>query len=116
MSENILPSIKKVLGVPDSDTNFDDDIIMHINTCFATLNQIGLGPSEGYSISGPSDTWISVFGSDNNLNPIKTYVYLRVKLLFDPPATSFAIAAMEKQIEQLEWRLNVYAEGLILNA
>lgn len=109
-SASILDSTKKTLGLsPDYDV-FDPDIIMHINTVFSFLNQIGVGPSEGFMIEDATTTW-DQFVTDSRLNSIKSYIYLRVKLLFDPPATSFVLSAMKEQIQELEWRINVYRES-----
>lgn len=110
MSDSILVSTKKILGLDASYTAFDVDIIMHINSVFGTLNQLGIGPINGFMIEDDTALWSTFIGSDLNLNAVKTYVYLRVRLLFDPPATSFHITAMENQIKELEWRLNVYRE------
>jgi hypothetical protein len=105
MTTSILTDVKKVLGFDDSYTAFDIDIIMHINTVFAVLNQLGPGPADGYMITDKNDTWDAFF-TDTNLNAVKTYVFLRVRVLFDPPQTGYLQTAMEKQIEELGWRLN----------
>lgn len=84
---------------------------MHINTAFTTLNQIGIGPDEGFMIEDASVTWDQFLGDDPRLNSVKTYTYLKVRLIFDPPATSFVINAIEKQIEEIEWRLSVKREN-----
>lgn len=110
MENSILTSIKKVLGVADEYTVFDEDIIMHINTAFSTLTQLGVGPDTGFEIQDTSAEWANYIDTDIELNSVKTYISLRVKQLFDPPQTSYLIAAMEKQIEQLEWRLNQHRE------
>jgi hypothetical protein len=106
----ILVSVKKVLGLPEADTSFDVDITMHINSAMARLNQLGIGPAEGFMIEGADDTWDAFIGSDPRLNQIRTFVYAYVRLLFDPPGTSYALASMEKQVEKLEWLLNVQRE------
>lgn len=106
---SILRSTKKALGLSDDYTVFDVDVIMHINTVFAFLNQLGVGPEEGFSIEDDTAVWED-FTTDVRLNAVKSYVYLRVKLLFDPPATSFAISAFEKQVSEMEWRLNMSYE------
>ena len=111
MEDSILKSIKKVLGIHENDSSFDIDITMHINGVFSTLNQLGVGPINSFFITGDSETWSDFLGGAKNINPGQTYGYLRVRLIFDPPATSFTIASMEKQAEQLEWRLNIHAEG-----
>lgn len=110
MAQSILDSTKKVLGVPADYDAFDVDIIMHINSVLATLQQLGVGPAEGFMIEGKEETWEEYLQGNINLNPVKTYVYLRVRLLFDPPTTSYLINALEKQKEELEWRLNVKRE------
>lgn len=112
MSNSILTSTKKILGIDETYTAFDLDIILHINSVLGTLNQLGIGPDAGFMIEDADAEWESFLGDDLRLNPVKTYVYLRVKALFDPPQTSFHLAAMDKQIQELEWRLNVHREGL----
>lgn len=111
INNSILNSIKKVLGLAESYTVFDDVVLMHINTTFSTLNQLGIGPVNGYMVEDATETWDAFLGVDPLLNSVKTYVFLKVRMLFDPPQTSFHIAAMEKQAEELEWRLNVKREG-----
>ena len=111
MDKSILNNTKKMLGLAESYEAFDLDVMIHINAVFSTLNQLGIGPVEGFMIEDDILTWDDfVAPADPNYNAIKTYVYLRVRLLFDPPTTSFAIAAMQKQVEELEWRLNVNRE------
>jgi hypothetical protein len=109
--DSILTSIKKVLNVPADYTAFDVDILMHINSVFSTLQQLGIGPENGFMIEDASPTWDTFLGTDLRLNAVKSYVYLRVRLLFDPPTTSYLIEAQNKQIQELEWRLNVTREG-----
>lgn len=116
MTESILNSTKKVLGVAVDYTEFDIDIIMHINSVLATLNQLGIGPTSGLMIEDSEITWDALLLGDNRLNSVKTYVYLKVRLLFDPPATSFVITSMQEQIRELEWRLNVVSEGVVSDA
>lgn len=110
--DSILTSVKKVLGIDEEYTAFDPDIIMHINAVFSTLQQLGIGPENGFSIVSKAETWSSFLGEDSNLNAVKTYVFLRVRLLFDPPATGFGLDAMREQVKEMEWRLNVYREGV----
>lgn len=110
MSDSILTSTKKVLGIEEEYSAFDVDILMHINSVFSTLNQLGIGPPEGFSITDKNATWDTFFGNDPRLNSIKTYVYLKVRIIFDPPGTSYLINSLEKQAQELEWRLNVYRE------
>lgn len=111
MQNSILTSTKKILGIEETYEAFDLDIITHINTVLSTLNQLGIGPLEGFMIEDKSATWDQLYGDDLRLSSIKSYVFLRVKLLFDPPQTSFHIASIEKQIQEIEWRLNVVREG-----
>lgn len=105
-TESILDSIKKLLG-PSVDYNqFDQDIITHINTALMDLNRIGIGPSEGFSIKDSSSVWKDFIYDLTKFEGIKTYVYLSVKLVFDPPSNSSVLASMEKRLDKLEWTLN----------
>lgn len=106
MEESILTSVKKVLGLAPEYDVYDDDVIMHINTAFSTLTQLGIGPDGGFAIEDAAPEWANFLEDETKMDSVKTYIYLRVRQLFDPPQTSYQIAAMEKQIEQLEWRLN----------
>lgn len=108
--ESILTSIKKLLGIAEDYEHFDDDIIMHINTTFMTLNQLGVGPEEGFYISGKEQTWREFLGDTKKLEAVKTYIYLSVKMIFDPPSSSAVLDAMNRRIQECEWRLNVQAE------
>lgn len=110
--DSILDSTKKILGIDKDDTAFDVDILMHINSVFSTLSQLGIGPVTGFAIEDASTTWDEFLSGDLHLNSVKTYIYLRVRLLFDPPTTSFTIDAMKQQLQELEWRLNVQREGV----
>lgn len=107
METSILTSIKKLLGVPDDYSEFDEDIIMHINTVFLNLTQLGVGPEDGFSIEDESAEWDEFIGDNAQLNSVKSYMYLKVKLLFDPPLSSSVIDSMNRMIAELEWRLNV---------
>lgn len=111
MTQSILDSTKKVLGLPADYTPFDVDIVMHINSVFFTLNQLGVGPDEGFTIENSDDVWED-FMVGEKVQAVKSYMYLRVRLLFDPPSTSFAIESLKKQAEEFEWRLNVHMEGV----
>jgi hypothetical protein len=111
--DSIFNSIKKILGIEPDHEEFDADVIMHINSAFATLNQLGIGPDEGFMIEDDEPVWDDFLLGDNRLNSVKTYIGLKVRLAFDPPATSFGITAMEKQINELEWRLNVAREDTV---
>ena len=108
--DSILTSIKKILGIYEEDTSFDVDIIMHINTVFMILRQMGIGPSEGYSIRDRYDMWTDYLSDTSLIESVKTYIALKVRLIFDPPASSTMIEAMNRTISELEWRLNVQAD------
>lgn len=110
MSDSILKSIKKVLNLGDDYDVFDVDTLMHINSVFSTLHQLGVGPDQGFMIEDDQQTWDAFLGADPRLNNIKTYIYLRVRLLFDPPQTGYHTKAVEDQIKELEWRINVHRE------
>lgn len=105
--ESILTSIKKLLGIEEEYTQFDNDIIMHINSVFLNLTQLGVGPAEGFLIEDDTATWEDFIGDRNQLQAVKSYMYLKVKLLFDPPLSSSVIESMNRMIAELEWRLNV---------
>jgi hypothetical protein len=110
MENSILTSTKKILGLSEEYTPFDHDVIIHINACLSVLSQIGIGPEHGVMIEDETAQWGDLGLDTNRLNLVRTYVFLRTKMLFDPPTTSFLIEAMERQIAQLEWRLNVLNE------
>ena len=110
--ESILTSIKKLLGIAEEYTQFDADIIIHINSVFTTLTQLGVGPSEGFYIEDATSVWEEFITDDIKLQAVKTYMYLKVRLVFDPSSLgSSTLAAYERQIQELEWRLNVIAEN-----
>lgn len=114
--ENILDSIKKLLGIDEADLNFDQELIMHINSVFMVLNQLGVGPVGGFKISSNEEVWTDFVGTRLDLESVKSYIYLKVRLLFDPPQNSFLVAAIEKQIEENEWRLQVQVEPYAITA
>ena len=108
--DSILTSVKKVLGIPSNYDHFDRDILLHLNTVMSILNQLGVGPEEGFIVEDDSTTWSDLFDGDidtNKMMYVKSYVCLRVRLLFDPPTSSGAIDAMERQMRELEWRITV---------
>jgi hypothetical protein len=107
MTDSILESTKKILGIDAGYTAFDLDIMTHINSVFFTLHQLGIGPAEGFMIEDAEAKWVDFLGTDPRYNAVKTYVYLRVRLLFDPPTTSYLITALTEQVKELEWRLTV---------
>ena len=108
--DSILTSIKKSLGIYEEDTSFDTDIMMHINTVFMGLRQMGIGPSTGFAIDSAYYTWDEFLSDNVLLEGVKTYIALKVRLIFDPPASSAVIEAMNRTISELEWRLNVQAD------
>lgn len=111
MIDSILTSIKKLLGIEETYEHFDPDIVMHINSVIGILTQLGVGPSDGFFISDKTATWEDFLGGDmNKLESVRTYIYLKVRLIFDPPATAAAIESMNRLTNELEWRLNVAAD------
>ena len=110
MEQSILTSTKKILGIAADYTAFDLDIITHINAAFSTLTQLGVGPAEGFMIEDADAEWYDFIENDSQLNTVKSYVFLKVRQLFDPPTTSYLIAAVDKQIQEFEWRLNTRRE------
>lgn len=109
--DSILTSIKKMLGITEEYKQFDPDIIMHINSVFMILNQLGVGPSEGFRINDEYATWSDFISEDKNLDLIKSYMDMKVKLLFDPPQSSIVMEATNRMINEAEWRLNIAAES-----
>lgn len=109
--ESILTSIKKLLGIAEEYEHFDADLIMHINSVFAILTQLGVGPSEGFSISDKYSTWDEFIKDDPRLEMVKSYIYMKVKLLFDPPTSSAVMEATNRLTSELEWRLNVATDS-----
>ena len=109
--DSILTSIKDMLGIPEEHNHFDKQIIAHINTVFGTLNQLGVGPLSGFSIKDDTSIWSDFLSDMTEYESVKSYTYLNVRLLFDPPASSTITETITRQIDQLEWRLNVTAES-----
>lgn len=114
--DSILTSIKKLLGVADEYTHFDPDIVMHINSVLMILTQLGVGPAEGFIIEDETSVWNDFIPDANpvKLEAVKSYIYLKVRLLFDPPLSSAVLESINRQISELEWRLNVAAESSII--
>lgn len=114
--ESILTSIKKLLGIAEEYTHFDADLIIHINSVLSILTQIGVGPAEGFSIKDKTSVWGDFIPENSNLELpgirelIKSYVYMKVKLLFDPPLISAVIESTNRIISELEWRIQVAAD------
>lgn len=111
MAQSIINSIKKVSGLTEDDDSFDLDVLMHVNSIFSDLTQLGLGPDDGFEVEDAATTWDAFTDDSKQQNSVKTYIYLRLRLIFDPPTTSYAIESMDKQIQKAEWRLNVEREG-----
>lgn len=109
--ESILESIKKMLGVPAGYDEFDEQLIIHINSVFAILNQLGVGKGK-YTISGTDETWDDFITQDDDLSieEVKSYVYLKVKMIFDPPSSGIVAESFKNQISEFEWRLNVESD------
>jgi len=110
--DSILTSIKKLIGAPEEYEHFDTDIIIHINTAFATLTQLGVGPATGFRISDDTAIWDDFIDMSDTMlyEAVKTYIYLRVKLIFDPPNSGATTEVYKETIKELEWRLNVTAD------
>jgi hypothetical protein len=110
MSDSILTSTKKILGIEEDYTAFDFEVMTQINSAFSTLNQLGVGPEQGFQIEDASATWDQLLGLNPKYNMVKTYVQLKVRLFFDPPQTSYLLQAYRDEIAQFEWRINVLRE------
>lgn len=110
-TESILVSIKKLLGLAADYDAFDADIIMHINSVLMVLTQLGVGPEGGFAIHGADEQWSDFLPATPMLEAVKSYVYMKVRLMFDPPASSSVLESFNRQIAELEWRLNCSAEG-----
>lgn len=111
MNESILTSIKAQLGIQEEYTAFDQQIIMHINSVLMVLKQLGVGPTDGFTISDKTATWNDFLPSGKNLEATKSYVGMRVRMLFDPPTTSIVAESTNRMINEFEWRLNVETEN-----
>lgn len=109
--ESILTSVKKMLGITEDYEHFDQDIIIHINSVFMILWQLGVGPSECFSIQDNTAIWSDFMGDNTKIEAVKTYMYLRVGLLFDPPLSSSVLEAKNNQIKELEWRLHIIGDS-----
>ena len=109
--ESILTSIKRLLGIEETYTQFDPDIVLSINTVFSTLLQLGVGPSTGFVITGKDEKWSDFIGDRTDIELVKSYIWLKVRLLFDPPQNSYLVESIKLQIEECEWRLNDWSSG-----
>lgn len=108
--ESILTSIKKMLGITESCESFDPDIIIHINSVFVILNQMGIGTESIFSIRDKTSTWDQFLNDDKTIDSVKTYMYMKVRSMFDPPTNSIVADSMKRLTDELEWRLNLSAE------
>lgn len=106
MEDSILKTVKQILGIPEDETGFDFDLLIHINSAFATLHQLGVGPETVFEVEDDTSVWADFLDGRTEFNSVKTYVYLKVKSIFDPPQSGYAVEAMSKQIMEYEWRLN----------
>lgn len=110
MDDSILDSIKKILGMPPDYDAFDTDLVIHINSVFGILAQLGVGPAGGFSISDNTTLWKAYLGDSKDLEMVKSYMALKVRLVFDPPTIGAVMDAMKEQIREYEWRLNVQVD------
>ncbi len=111
MEQSILIGTKKILGLEADYHHFDLDIMTHINSILAVLTQLGIGPTDGFMVEDESATWSNFIGDDSVLSMVKTYVYLRVSLLFDPPQTPHLITVKKEQYQELEYRISAHREA-----
>lgn len=111
VENSILDSTKQRLGIEADYHDFDIDVQLAINSAFYTLRQLGVGPDAGFTISGRENVWTEFLDDESEIAEVQTYIYLKVRLLFDPPTNSFLVQSIEKQISEIEWRLNMQAEG-----
>ena len=107
MEESILKTIRKMIGPSVSYDVFDTDLITHINTAFFNLYQLGVGPTKPFKITGEEETWDDFMEGATDLEAVISYVYMKVRLIFDPPTTGYLVTSYENMIKELEWRLNV---------
>jgi hypothetical protein len=112
MTDSILDSVKKVLNLAPDYTAFDQDVIMHINSAFSDLQLLGVGPEQGFMITGNTELWSAFLGGDLRLNLVKSLVFLKVRMLFDPPTLGYLITAMQEQIREYEWKISVQRESV----
>lgn len=105
--ESILTSVKKLLGVEEEDMSFDVEITIHINSVLSRLTQLGVGPKEGFSITDKTSVWSDFIGERKDLNDIRSYTYLKVLLIFDPPQNSFLVANVKEQCAEYEWLIEI---------
>lgn len=112
MDDSILETLKQALGIAKGDDSFDTDLVIHINAALMVLADLGVGPSTGLFITGPQETWAMLVGSSEEFEMVKSYLTLKVKLLFDPPTSSFVLESVKNLADEWEWRLRARAEGV----
>lgn len=115
ITDSILTSVKKMLGIAEEYEHFDADLLMHINSVFSILHQLGVGPADGFMIDDKSSIWSDFISDESKYMLAKSYMFLKVKLLFDPPLSSAVLECYKTQISEYEWRLNITAEDCIKN-
>lgn len=113
MSESILTSTKSALGIAEDDTAFDSEITMHINSVLADVHQLGIGPDDGYEIADATETWADLLVDEKRYNGVASYVFLKVKMLFDPPSVGYVLTAYEKVLDKMEWRISNARENIV---
>lgn len=109
--ESILDSIKILLNVQHYDEAFDKELILHINSVLMICSQLGIGPKECFAITGSEETWSQFLGNRTDVEAVKNYIYMKIRLVFDPPTNSFTLDAMKRMVEEYEWRLSIQTEG-----
>ena len=109
--DSILTSIKQLLGIAQDDDSFNNELVIHINSAISVLTQLGVGPVEGFRITGPDEEWSALIGARLDIENVKSVVYYRVRLAFDPPQNSNITGAINDQIKEFEWRMNVQREN-----
>ena len=112
MEDSILTSIKLALGLPEEYDVFDPQLVMHINSAISVLTELGVGPESGFKITGKDEVWNDFLDDPNLLELCKTTTYLRVRLMFDPPANSFVVTSIEKQLSEYDWRINIMIDNI----
>ena len=110
MANSIFNSVKKVVGLLGDDGSFDEDILLHINSVISTLRQLGLSIPADFYVLDDVQTWRDLLGEFRDLDLVKSYMAMKVRLMFDPPSSSFGLASMTEMVKELEWRINVLTD------
>lgn len=110
MQESILLTIKQMLGIPSEYSVFDEELAVYINTVIAALRQLGVGPENGFAITGENESWEDYIGDTSMYENVKAYIYLKVRMMFDPPSSSFVLEAFKNQAAEIEWRIYIQAD------